>query len=86
MSLALLVVNALVVYYRLPYDDEFKALRRIDGTSALVFFAVNAAVVAVTMVVSTLVPAAPATNKKMVVPGSRFNTTPVAGGVAKASA
>ena len=50
--------------------------RRINGVSALIFFAVNSAIVVATMLVSTLIPAAPATNLKVRVPGSRYNVTP----------
>ncbi len=53
---------------------------RVGGRMALVLLLVNVVVTIVIMIGSFVVPAAPATNRKIAVPGSRFQNTPIAAG------
>jgi NADH-quinone oxidoreductase subunit H len=74
ISLALLIVTALIVYI-VPKSETSPLL--IDGYTALVLFAGNVAVLAGAMVISLFLPPAPLTNRKMRIPGSRFNRGPL---------
>lgn len=76
LSLLILMVTAIVVYFFGPND---RAYMRIGGKMALVLLVVNVALTAAVMFVSRMLPAAPQTNRKMKIEGSRFETTPVAG-------
>lgn len=74
ISLALLLMTALVIYFgrsHLGPDLE------VDGTLAAIFFVVNVIVLALIMFISTKLPAAPLTNRKIRIPGSRFLRTPL---------
>lgn len=73
LSLMLLVGTALAVYFVGPHNEAWRQWRVIDGPFALVLLGVNAVVLVVAMVGSRLVPAAPPTNRKLLVEGSRFN-------------
>jgi NADH-quinone oxidoreductase subunit H len=75
LSLLILMVTAIVVY-AFPND---RAYMRIGGKMALVLLVVNILLTAAVMGVSRLLPAAPQTNRRIRVAGSRFETTPVAG-------
>jgi NADH-quinone oxidoreductase subunit H len=76
ISLLILMATATTVYF---YGPRERAFMRVSGQMALVLLAVNAAALAIMMVGSLLIPAAPDTNRKIAVPGSRFERTPVAG-------
>lgn len=76
LALLILMVTAIVVYFFGPND---RAYMRIGGKMALVLLVVNVVLTAAVMFVSRLLPAAPQTNRKIRVAGSRFETTPVAG-------
>lgn len=67
ISLALLVVTALVEYW-LP-TDQF-----ISGSAAVTLFVANVIVLGGALLASQFVPAAPPTNRRMAVPGSRYAT------------
>ena len=75
MSLALLLVTAVVVY--LFGIEGHRAYMRVGGWMALALFAANVAVIAVSMWISRLLPPAPLTNRRVTVIGSRFNRAPV---------
>jgi NADH-quinone oxidoreductase subunit H len=77
ISLALLMVTAVVVYF---WRDEPRAFMRVSGTLALALLAANVVLVAATMLLSRFVPAAPDTNRKIRIPNSRFQRTPLPGG------
>ena len=77
ISLALLMVTAVVVYL---WRDEPRAFMRVSGSLAAALLAANVVLVAGTMFLSRLVPAAPDTNRKIRVPNSRFLKTPLPGG------
>lgn len=72
LSLGLLLVSTLVIYFVGWNNATFRATGRIDGFMALVFVAANLALVAATVAVSLVIPAAPYTNRRLTVPGSRF--------------
>ncbi len=76
LSLLILMVTAIVVYFFGPND---RAHMRIGGKMALVFLVVNIVLTAAVMAASRLLPAAPQTNRRLKVAGSRFENTPVAG-------
>jgi len=78
ISLLLLVATALTVYW---FGDTPRAYMRLSGRMALALLVVNVVTLAVVMVVSRLIPAGPDTNRKVRVPGSRFETTPLPAGV-----
>jgi NADH-quinone oxidoreductase subunit H len=76
MSLALLMVTAVVVYL---FAGSERAYMRLNGRMALALLVANVALLAVTMVASMVVPPAPETNRKIRVPNSRFSRTPLPG-------
>jgi len=76
LSLLILMATAVVVYAFGPND---RAHMRIGGKMALVLLVVNIVLTGLIMAVSRWLPAAPQTNRKMRIEGSRFETTPVAG-------
>jgi NADH-quinone oxidoreductase subunit H len=77
MSLALLVVTALLVYFQGWSDPQYGAGKIVSGWFALELLGCNLAVTILTMIVSKLIPAAPLTNRKLKVHGSRFDHTPL---------
>jgi NADH-quinone oxidoreductase subunit H len=82
MSLGLLVTTAIVVYYfgGAAGPDEFLSIGQ-----AFVLLLANGVWVVATVGVSLIIPAAPATNRKIVIPGSRFRTLPKSPAVAPAA-
>jgi hypothetical protein len=53
---------------------------RLSGRMALAMLVVNVVTLAAVMVVSRLIPAGPDTNRKVLVPGSRFTRMPLPAG------
>ena len=78
VSLALMVMTAIVVYFWAP---EQGAAMMVNGWAALAFLIGNAVVLALSMGASMILPAAPLTNRKAYVPGSRYRRTPLPAGV-----
>jgi NADH-quinone oxidoreductase subunit H len=78
LSLALLMVTAVVLYVMGPRSEMFVKYRFIDGWTALVFLVVNVMLIGVTAFVSTILPLAPETNRRIPIPNSRFNRKPAA--------
>ena len=74
ISLALLVVTAIVVYIFAPEQPNPIA---VNGWMALALLGANVVLLAVTMFVSRFLPPPPETNRRVRVPGSRFINTPV---------
>jgi NADH-quinone oxidoreductase subunit H len=70
MSLALLIVTGLVVYVFGAHRD---AALHVNGSLALALLISNIIVLAGSMYISTLLPPAPETNRRVKVVGSRFN-------------
>jgi NADH-quinone oxidoreductase subunit H len=75
ISLLQLMATAVLVYV---WGGHGREHMRINGWFGLTLLGMNVAIAIVTMIASTVVPPAPATNRRMVVKGSRFNKTPVA--------
>ena len=76
ISLALLMVTALVIYV---FAGSERAFGRLNGRMALALLVANGALLGITMVASMLVPPAPDTNRKIRIPNSRFTRTPLPG-------
>jgi NADH-quinone oxidoreductase subunit H len=76
MSLALLMITAVVVYL---FRGDERPFMRVSGRMALALFVANAALLGITMVVSMVLPPAPETNRRIRVPNSRFGRTPLPG-------
>lgn len=85
VSLAILLATALTIYFFGPTSEKFLNLRRIDGAMAWIMLATNVVVAALVMIGSRLIPAGANLNKKVRIPGSRFNYTPLPGDGAAAS-
>ena len=77
MSLGLLVMTALAVYF---YGGNRGDLLNVHGRLAIALLVGNAVVLAASMLLSTLLPPAPETNRKIKVAGSRFEHTPLPAG------
>jgi NADH-quinone oxidoreductase subunit H len=75
MSLALLLATMTTAYFAGYAPDGL-----IHGKLALSLLIANIGVLAATMILSKLLPAAPLTNRRMIVQGSRFLKTPLPAG------
>jgi NADH-quinone oxidoreductase subunit H len=74
MSLVILLVTCVVVYY---FGEGRNELMHVGGKMALVLLASNLVMLLLIVIGSFVLPAAPNTNRKIRVPGSRFTKTPV---------
>lgn len=74
ISLALLVMTAIVVYIASPPSES---VIRVDGWMAWALLAGNVLILLLSMGVSVLLPPPPETNRKIPVPQSRFARTPL---------
>jgi NADH-quinone oxidoreductase subunit H len=77
ISLAVLLVTALVVFFGGSQNDVYKAERRVDGSMAAALFLANVILLAIVMIASRIIPPAPDTNRRIDVPHSRFANTPL---------
>jgi NADH-quinone oxidoreductase subunit H len=75
MSLALLVMTAFVMYF-----TSAQSLGGVDGRTAVIFLGTNIAMAVVMLLVSSMLPAPPATNRRIAIPGSRYEKTPLPAG------
>jgi hypothetical protein len=76
MSLALLLGTALVIYFYGAGPGRDQML--INGNLPVILLVTNVVIMALIVIVSMLVPAAPPTNRKIALPDSRYKHTPVA--------
>ena len=76
ISLLLLAMTAVVVY--LSHGQTYDGL---NSLTALTLFGANLAATLLILIISRLIPPAPATNRKLQVVGSRFATTPLPAGL-----
>ncbi len=78
ISLALVVVTTLVVYFRggAAGKDEILPI-----STAFMLLIANVVMVALVMLISQVIPAGPDTNRRIRVPGSRYLRTPMRGAV-----
>jgi NADH-quinone oxidoreductase subunit H len=72
ITLVLVMATALLVYFTGGRTADY-----VDGGTALMFLGMNVVLLAVIGIASTLLPAAPDTNRKIAVPDSRFQRTPL---------
>lgn len=77
ISLLILLATALVMYFSAPSDPRFIKNGVIGGQTALVLVIVNVAMMIAIMIVSKFLPAAPLTNRRLKVTGSRYQKTPL---------
>lgn len=82
LSLALMVMTAIVIYFWAP---EPGTVMMINGWAAWALLIGNVIVLVLSMGISMILPAAPATNRKAYVPNSRFRFTPLPAGVTSAA-
>jgi len=73
ISLLTLLMTALVLYFGGAISEVYKTERRIDGGLATIFFLANVILLAIVMIASRMIPAAPNTNHRMAVIGSRYH-------------
>ena len=71
MALGMVVVTTLILYL---FQDDLTDDLHLTGRVALALLVANFILMVVTLMVSQLIPAAPATNRKIRIPGSRFAT------------
>jgi NADH-quinone oxidoreductase subunit H len=76
ISLAILLATAITIY---ALGGTERAYMRVSGRMALALLVVNVVTMAIVMFASRLIPAAPDTNRRIRVPGSRFDRTPLPG-------
>jgi NADH-quinone oxidoreductase subunit H len=69
ISLALFMVTAIVVFL---WRDHERAFMRVSGSMALALLAASIVMSILTMFISLILPAAPDTNRKIPIRGSRF--------------
>jgi len=74
ISLLILMVTAVVIYW---WGADGRAHMRIGGRMALMLLGVNVVTLVVIMLASMILPAAPDTNRKIRVAGSRYEQTPL---------
>jgi NADH-quinone oxidoreductase subunit H len=77
LSLAVLLVTAIVLYFVAPHDETFRSGRGIGGQTAWVLLVVNAIVLGAAMLISQFLPPPPETNRRLRIEGSRFTQTPL---------
>lgn len=78
LSLALVVMTAVVIW---AFGGSAEPDLRVNGWMALALIVANAILLSAALFISTLLPPAPATNRKMRIPGSRYAAPIAAGGV-----
>jgi NADH-quinone oxidoreductase subunit H len=78
ISLALMIATALILYFFAPATGSAFL---IDGGTAFVLLVGNVVVLVLSMGLSMILPAPPATNRKAWIPGSRYQRTPLPAGV-----
>jgi NADH-quinone oxidoreductase subunit H len=72
IALFTLLMTAIVLYFAGAQSDMYKAQHRIDGGLAAIFFLANVILLALVMIASRMIPAAPDTNHRMRIFGSRY--------------
>jgi NADH-quinone oxidoreductase subunit H len=68
ISLAIVLMTAIIIF---AYHG--RSYQRVDGTMALTLLVANIVVGALIMIITSMLPPAPATNRRLTVLGSRFN-------------
>jgi NADH-quinone oxidoreductase subunit H len=73
ISLGILLMTALVLYIGGPQSATFKTQRRIDGGLAAMFLISNVILLALTMILSRVLPVPTSTNRRLLIANSRYN-------------
>ncbi|HEX4124021.1 MAG TPA: complex I subunit 1 family protein [Tepidisphaeraceae bacterium] len=76
MALGMLMATTIVLYL---FRDDLTPDLHLNGYLALALLVANLIVLVATLIISQLVPAAPATNRKIRIPGSRFASPEIGG-------
>ncbi len=76
MSLTLLLMTATIIYY--TRDQEWNG-GQMDGHTALIMLLANIVTLVLMLLVSTILPAPPPTNRRVRITNSRFNRMPLPG-------
>jgi NADH-quinone oxidoreductase subunit H len=71
ISLAIVMMTAIVIF---AYNG--RSYLKVDGSMALTFLVANIALAFLILLITSLLPPAPATNRRLTVLGSRFNKPP----------
>jgi NADH-quinone oxidoreductase subunit H len=80
VSLVLMLATAIVMYFAAPLDALFVAGQGIGGWLAFYLLIANVVITVGAMLISTILPPAPKTNRRIKVEGSRFDQTPLPAG------
>jgi NADH-quinone oxidoreductase subunit H len=80
VSLVLMLATAIVMYFVAPLDELFVAGQGIGGRLAIYLLIINVVITVGAMLISTVLPPAPKTNRRIKVEGSRFDQTPLPAG------
>jgi NADH-quinone oxidoreductase subunit H len=81
ISLGQFFVTAIIIWF---FAGTERAFMRVPGRMALALLVANVVLLAVTMVISTLIPAGPDTNRRIKIANSRFTRTPLPAGALSA--
>jgi NADH-quinone oxidoreductase subunit H len=73
VALAILLATAFTVYFFGGASEAFRSFRRLDGWMAAIMLLSNLVILAVIMFASTLLPAGPNLNRRVRIPGSRYD-------------
>jgi NADH-quinone oxidoreductase subunit H len=73
VALAILLATAFTIYFFGGQSEAFRSFRRMDGWMAAIMLLSNIVILAIIMFASTLLPAGPNLNRKVRVPGSRYD-------------
>jgi NADH-quinone oxidoreductase subunit H len=77
IALALVLVTAIVIFAAGRLSEPYRQVRRIDGFMAIAFLLGNVILLALTMLISRVLPAPRSTNRRMPISDSRFTITPL---------
>ena len=77
IALVMLLTTAMTIYLFAPHDDSFRATGLITWKMAVVLLIANAVMLVIIGVGAALLPAAPPTNRRVRVLGSRFDNAPL---------
>ena len=78
MALVMLLVTATTLYLFGPHDEAFRATGLITWKMAVALLIANAVMLVIIAAGAALLPAAPPTNRRVRVLGSRFDQAPAA--------
>jgi NADH-quinone oxidoreductase subunit H len=77
IALALVLVTAIVIFAAGRMSEPYRQVRRVDGFMAIAFLLGNVILLALTMLISRVLPAPHSTNRRLPISDSRFTKTPL---------